>query len=149
MNRPLDAIDRRLLQLLRADARTPVAELAAALNVSSSTAHRRLRELIADGIIQGFTTVVNEAALGHPTEALINVRLNTNARGSLRQFQAYLQSLPAAKHVYFVSGNQDFIVHVAVEDPATLSEVVSEQISARDEVASTVTNLIFSSAPGV
>ncbi|WIM66770.1 Lrp/AsnC family transcriptional regulator [Corynebacterium breve] len=148
MNRPLDSIDRAIIATLQGNARIPIAELAARVNVSESTAHRRLRSLVDDHVITKFTAEVDIAALGLQTEALIHIRLHASARNALRSFQTFLQELPESRHVYFVSGGSDFVVHVAVADSATLRDFVSDSISARPEVASTNTSLVFEHRPG-
>src|SRR5690606_37853486 len=113
-----------------------------------STCHRRVRAMVASGIIKGFRTVISSSATGLTLEALISIRLHASARGNLRQFQAYLQGLRATRHVYFVAGDQDFLLHVAVRDPHALRELVSDTLSLREEVAATSTSLIFDHVSG-
>ncbi len=144
----LDDIDRRILRELEWNARISNSELAARAGISESTCHRRVRAMIASGAIAGFRTVIAPAASGLVLEALIAIRLHSSARGNLRQFQEYLQQLPAARHVYFVAGDQDFLLHVAVRDPVALRELVSDTLSLREEVAATNTSVIFDHAAG-
>ena len=54
----VDALDQRLIALLRADGRAPIAQIAAALHVSRGTAQNRLDRLIQAGVILGFTVRV-------------------------------------------------------------------------------------------
>jgi len=61
--------------------------------------------------------------------------------------QAYLEKLPATRHVYFVAGDRDFLLHIAVRDSVALRELVSDTLSLREEVAATNTSLIFDHAP--
>ncbi|HUS53779.1 MAG TPA: AsnC family transcriptional regulator [Thermohalobaculum sp.] len=56
----MDALDRELIALLRTDGRAAVANLAAGLGVSRATVKARLDRLGADGVIQGFTVVLND-----------------------------------------------------------------------------------------
>ncbi|HMS78352.1 MAG TPA: Lrp/AsnC family transcriptional regulator, partial [Burkholderiaceae bacterium] len=51
----MDETDLKLIAMLRADARTPVATLAAKLGVSRGTGTARLRELEDAGTIVGYT----------------------------------------------------------------------------------------------
>jgi DNA-binding Lrp family transcriptional regulator len=107
-----------------------------------------VRALVEAGVITGFHAEIDQAALGLALEALIAIRLHAHARGDLRRFQAYLEQLPATRRVYFVAGDRDFLVHVAVRDAVQLRELVSDTISLRPEVAATNTSLIFDHAPG-
>jgi DNA-binding Lrp family transcriptional regulator len=143
----LDHVDLAILRELEQDGRLPNKQLAARVGVAESTCHNRLRALVASGVIAGFRAEINPVALGLKLEALIAIRLHAHARGNLRQFQEYLEGLSATRHVYFVAGDRDFLLHVAVEDAVALRELVSDTLSLREEVAATSTSLIFDHAP--
>lgn len=144
----LDAIDLALLDALERDARISNTELARRVGIAESTCHKRVRALVARGVITGFHAEIDPAARGLHLEALITIRLHAHARGDLRRFQAYLEELPATKRVYFVAGDRDFLLHVAVRDTGALRELVSDTLSLHPEVAATSTSLIFEHAPG-
>lgn len=143
----LDRTDRAILSELERDGRISNAELATRVGIAESTSHKRVRALVASGAIVGFHAEIDPAALGLHLEALISVRLQAHVRGNLRQFQRDLERLPATKRVYFLAGDRDFLVHVAVRDAQALRELVADTISVREEVAGTTTNLIFDHAP--
>jgi DNA-binding Lrp family transcriptional regulator len=79
-NDGLDDVDRRLLELLAADARISNARLAAAVGVAPSTALARVRALRSRGVIRGFHAEVDLAALGRPLQALVAIRLSVHSR---------------------------------------------------------------------
>ncbi len=145
---PLDEVDLAILAELEHNGRLPNSELAARVGIAESTCHKRLRALLANGVITGFHAEVLPAALGLHLEALISIRLHAHARGDLRRFQDYLEQLPSTRRVYFLAGDRDFLVHVAVRDATELRELVSDTVSLRAEVAATNTSLIFDHAPG-
>ncbi|HTN55534.1 MAG TPA: Lrp/AsnC family transcriptional regulator [Microbacterium sp.] len=144
----LDAVDRTILSELSRNGRLSNTELAARAGIAESTCLKRVRALQASGVIVGFHAEISPAAIGLHLEALITIRLHAHARGDLRRFQAYLEELPATQRVYFLAGDRDFLVHVAVPDAAALRELVSDTLSLRPEVASTSTSLIFAQASG-
>lgn len=148
MNPPLDGIDRAILAELRADARLPVAKLAQRVQVSESTANRRLHALVKTGVIKQFTTVEDTSALGHDTEALITIKVKDTARGNLRSFYEFLCQRPEIVHTYFVAGTNDFVVHAAVPSARELRDFISDSISSHPDVASTNTALIFEHSTG-
>lgn len=143
----LDGIDRSILRELQRDGRLSNAQLAARVGIAESTCHKRTRALVASGAIVRFHAEVDPAALGLHLEALIAIRLQGHARGDLRAFQRWLEALPGARRVYFLSGDRDFLVHVAVRDAQALRELVADTISVREEVAATNTSVIFDHAP--
>jgi len=144
----LDETDLALLAELSRNGRISNAELAARAGIAESTCLKRVRSLQARGVITGFHAEIPPAALGLGLEALISLRLHAHARGDLRRFQAYLEDIPATQRVYFLAGDRDFLVHVAVHDAGDLRELVSDTLSVRPEVASTSTSLIFAHATG-
>lgn len=144
----LDAVDRILLSELSRNGRISNTELAAIAGIAESTCLKRVRALQANGVIVGFHAEISPEALGLHLEALITIRLHAHARGDLRRFQSYLEELPATQRVYFLAGDRDFLVHVAVPDAGVLRELVSDTISLKPEVASTSTSLIFAQAAG-
>lgn len=143
-----DEIDVAILRLLERSGRMPFSELAARVGIAESTCHKRVRALVASGAISGFHAAVDPSVRGLGLEALIAVRLHAHARSGLRRFQRYLETLPATQRVYFLAGDRDFLLHVAVRDAAELRTLVSDTLSLREEVAATNTSLIFEHAPG-
>lgn len=143
MNPSLDAVDRAIIEILRDDARTSLAKIALSVNVSESTAHRRLQSLVARGVIKQFTIVEDAQALGQDTEALISIRIKSESRSNLRSFYRFLVELSQTRHTYFIAGSNDFIVHVAVGSARELRDFVSDSISSHPDVTSTTTALIF------
>ncbi|MEM0113392.1 MAG: winged helix-turn-helix transcriptional regulator, partial [Metallosphaera sp.] len=55
----LDTIDRRLLIELLRDSRVSLRRLSEEMNVSPATLHNRLTKMVQEGVIRGFTTLVD------------------------------------------------------------------------------------------
>lgn len=140
---PLDDIDRRIVSVVRQDARISNARLAELAGVSASTAHARLRGLVERGVIVGFSAELDPAALGLGLEALISVGIRAGARGELSAFLDRVSSLPEVVQSFFLGGSEDFIVHVAVRDSGAVRDFVVEHLSADPVVSFTRTSLIF------
>jgi DNA-binding Lrp family transcriptional regulator len=139
----LDETDRRILAVLDADARATNKAVADAVGIAPSTCHTRVRSLQERGVIQGFRTEIDPAAMGRSLQALIAIRLHSHARSGLTAFRDYLAGLANVEGIYFVTGDRDFMVHVAVRDSSALRDLVASTLSVRPEVAGTSTTLIF------
>ncbi|MCB7135563.1 Lrp/AsnC family transcriptional regulator [Cellulosimicrobium marinum] len=142
----LDDTDRRILDVLTIDARATNAAIAERVGIAPSTCHARVRALVERGVVRGFRADVDPAALGRGLQALIAIRLQAGARQGLEAFRDYLLALPDVEGVFFVTGDRDFLLHVAVEDSDALRDLVSRTISVRPEVAGTSTTVIFEHA---
>lgn len=139
----LDDVDRRILRILAADARTPNNALAAQAGIAASTCLMRVRRLQEVGVIRGFHADLDPEALGRPLQAIIAVRLQSHARAKIGQFGETMAALPGVLDVFFLAGAYDFHIHVAAESPEGLRDFVVRNLSASHDVAMTETNLIF------
>jgi DNA-binding Lrp family transcriptional regulator len=138
--RPLDAIDRDILRILRADGRASVRSVAERVHVSRANAYSRINRLIDDGVIRGFSARVNEERAGQGASAYITLKIVQN---SWRTVRDQLQGLPGATHIALVSGDFDVLLLVHTADNRTLRELVLTRLQAIPEVLSTRTLLVF------
>jgi len=142
-NEALDEVDRRIVDLLRDDARLANSRLAEQVGIAPSTCLARVRSLVERGVITAFSAIVSPAALGLGLEALISVSIRTGARQRIGEFRADLEHRPEVRQLFFLGGSEDFVLHVAVRDTDALRDFVVEQLSAHPAVASTRTSLVF------
>ena len=142
MRAPLDGVDRALLRLLEQDARTPNNALAEHVGIAPSTCLGRVRVLRERGVIRGYHADVDPAATGHPLQAMISVRLQSDARSRLASFVERVGHRPEVRDVYFLAGEDDYLLRVATADSGTLRDLVTS-LNEDTEVAGTRTSLIF------
>jgi DNA-binding Lrp family transcriptional regulator len=139
----LDEVDRRILLTLHSDARISNSALADSVGIAASTCHARLKRLQDLGVIRGFYTDIDPAAIGLHLQAMISVSLQSNARGKIHSFINQIRRKPQVMDVYFLAGAEDFILHVAARDTDDLRSFVVENLNADADVAGTQTSLIF------
>ena len=139
----IDHVDRRILTALHADARMSNSALAELVGIAPSTCHGRVRRLQELGVIRGFYTDIDPAAIGLSLQAMISVTLQSNARAKIRNFIQQIRRNPQVMDVYFLAGADDFILHVAARDTEDLRSFVVENLNADADVAGTQTSLIF------
>jgi DNA-binding Lrp family transcriptional regulator len=141
--RPLDDVDRAILDVLVHDARISNKELADRVGVAQSTCLARVRALREDGVIRGYHADVDPRALGHDLQAMIAVRLQPTARDAIAEFMGQLSRRPEVLDVYFVAGADDFLMHVATASTAELRRFVGDVLNRDPAIAGTETSLIF------
>jgi len=144
----LDDLDRRLLGLLRENARATNQALSEALGVAPSTCLARMKALQRAGVIRRFTVEVDPKALGQALEALISVRLRPGARQQMAAFGESLKTVPEVSQFFFLGGVDDFLIHVRVRDTEHIRQFVLEHLSSNPIVAATQTSLIFEHVRG-
>lgn len=140
----LDDVDQRIVDFLAANGRAANNELAQAVGIAASTAHGRVRALLLRGVISGFHAAVDQAAVGNSLQAMIGVTLRGGLRQeSITEFTREIRRLHQVVQLFFVSGADDFLVHVAVQGTSELRRFVVEHLSGQRSVASTRTSVIF------
>jgi DNA-binding Lrp family transcriptional regulator len=144
----VDEVDLRILGALVEDARLPNNALAARAGVAPSTCLARVRALRERGMVRGYHADVDPAAFGRPIQAMIAVRLQSNARSHIPAFMTKIAQLPEVLNVYFLGGADDFLVHIAATGTGNLRDFVVVNLSGNPDVALTETNLIFEHVRG-
>ena len=120
----MDASDRHILALLLEDGRRTYDDIARHVALSAPAVKRRVDKLRARGALQGFTAVVDHAALGNHTEALIELFF---APGTLLDEVARtLRNYPEVVEAWSVTGEADAIVRVRTQDNADLERLIME-----------------------
>jgi DNA-binding Lrp family transcriptional regulator len=141
----LDQIDFGIIDELQNNARIANKVLAARVGLAPSTCLERVRRMRDAGVLKGAHELVDRQALGIDLEAMIFVRLARHAREAVDSFQEHAKSLDEVVAVYHVSGEHDFLVHVAVRDAHHLRDVAMDSFTTRSDVSNIETHLIFAS----
>ena len=139
----LDELDTAILRELQADARRTNRDIAAAVGVSPTTALDRTRSLRQRGVIRGALLDVDLATIGRPVQALIAVRIRPPSRRNIEGFRDWVAALPETVGVFVVSGTEDFLIHVAVEDNERLYAFVIDRLTQRPEIADVRTSVVY------
>jgi DNA-binding Lrp family transcriptional regulator len=90
----LDAMDRRLLDVLQRRGRISNADLAEAVNLSASACHRRVQRLEAEGYIRDYVALLDARKLGMPATIFVEITLSTQADDVLEAFEKAVARIP-------------------------------------------------------
>ncbi len=140
----MDRIDYGILRELQNNARLSNKELAARVKLAPSSCLERFRRLQADGVLRGFHADVTPSVLGVGLQAMIHVRLARHSRDHVEGLQAHLREVPEVIGFYHLTGEFDFLVHVAVRDSDHLRNLALDAFTSRKEIAQIQTSLIYS-----
>ena len=117
----LDAVNRRLLELLTEDPRRTAAELARRVDMSAPAVRERIARLEEAGVIRGYRLDVDPAALGLPVTAWVRVRPGP---GQLTRIAELAGRLPEVAECHRISGEDCFLLRVHVPSIAGLEAVL-------------------------
>lgn len=144
----MDATDDAILRHLTADARLPYRELGRLVGLSPNAAAARVRRMVADGRIGGFTV---RGAAGAPAartgglEVFVDVRLAPDADSDA--FRRATAARPEVLDAVHVTGGYDYLVHAVVRDAAGLDRLV-RSMKREDGAAQTVSRVALRAAEG-
>jgi len=140
----LDDMDERILAELTQHARATFAEIGQTVNLSAPAVKRRVDRMLDNGVIKGFTTVVDRNALGWNTEAYVQVFCHGTI--SPDQLRAAWADMPEVVSAATVTGTSDAILHVLARDmrhlEAALERIRSSADIERSESIVVLSNLI-------
>lgn len=142
----LDRIDFGIIAALQKDARLSNKELAARVKLAPSSCLERVRRLTRQGVLRGAHADVSPQALGVGLQALVFVRLRRHSRPVVDRFRKHVLELTESVGLFHVTGQYDFLVHVAVRDADHLRDLALDAFTTRPEVAQLETHLIFERA---
>jgi Lrp/AsnC family transcriptional regulator, leucine-responsive regulatory protein len=117
----LDTYDGKILAELQRDARLTMAELGRRVHLSQPAVTERVRKLELSGVIEGYRAKVNYAALGYGIRAIVRV-----GRVEYARVVKLIEQTPEIVNALNVTGEDSWILEIAVIDVAHLDAVVSK-----------------------
>lgn len=137
----LDSVDRRLLALLRHNAREPIASIAQKLGISRVTARSRLERLLANGVIENFTITLGAGVQSRMIRAIMLVKVEgTKSDYVVRE----LNKITEVVDLYSTSGQWDSIV-ILEADTLTHFDLMLRNISKITGIKMTETSMMLTS----
>lgn len=127
-NSSLDDTDRRILRALRRDGRLSNTKLAEQVGLSTTPCWNRVKALEESGVIEGYTALLNQQALGLPDTVIIEVTLERHDDEMLEKFGKALAELPEVMEAYLLTGEYDYLIKVAVAGTAGYEEFLRRKL---------------------
>jgi DNA-binding Lrp family transcriptional regulator len=136
----MDSTDRKLLSLLRDDARVPVATLAKSLKVARGTVQNRLARMEADGTIVGYTVKLKPQVEEQTIRALMTVAVEGNRTDEVLRA---LRGDPAVCALHTTNGRWDIVAELRTDSLEAVDRVLG-RIRLIDGISNTETSLLLS-----
>ena len=126
----LDAIDRRILRELQADATVPIAELAERVGLSQTPCWKRVKRLTDAGIIERRVAILARERLDLGLVVFVAVRTSRHDEDWLDAFAKGASGFPEVVEFYRMSGEIDYLLKVIVKDIAAYDAFYKRLIAA-------------------
>lgn len=124
----MDEMDRRIMRELRRDGRLSNAKLAEKVGLSTTPCWNRVRALEEQGVIEGYTALLSQTALGYPDTVIIEVTLDRHDDEIFEKFGQALAELPEVMEAYLLTGEYDYLIKVAVAGTAGYEEFLRKKL---------------------
>ena len=131
----MDAVDRRIIDALRADGRITNVDLAEKVGLSPSACLRRVRLLEEDGTIRGYAALINDREAVSDTVVIVQISLERQTDEYLRRFEKAASQCPDIRECYLMTGVSDYLLRVAVPDAASYERIHTDVLSRLPGVA--------------
>ncbi len=131
----LDNVDRKILNILQRDSRTPFSRLAKMLDLSESTIHMRVKRLVKEGVIKNFGIEIDLDRIGLTVLAFVLIKAEP------KKYEEILKKLVEMNEIYDiydVTGEYYALLKVRVRSREELAKVL-DYIGKLEGVTSTYT----------
>ena len=126
MAHKLDALDRKILELVIADARVPFLEVARACNVSGAAIHQRIQKLTTLGILKGSQFNIDPEKIGYETCAYIGLFLKDPER--FDEVVEELRKIPEVVECHYTTGGFDMFIKIYAYNNHHLLNVIHDKL---------------------
>ncbi len=137
----LDAIDRKIIEVLQRDGRASNVELAAQIHLSAPQCFRRIKALEERGVLRGYRALVAPQTLGLGVTAYVSLNIAGEAFDRVREIETLIRDFPEILECHTVSGDCDYLLKVVAQDLKSLSQFLTDrlmQIKGVDDVRSMI-----------
>ncbi len=140
----LDEIDKKIVTILQQDGRITNARLAEQVGISPAGMLDRVRRLEKSGTIKKYVALVNPEHVGRGTLAFVSVTLAMHRLPSIDSFIEQIDAMPEVLESYHVTGEEDFILKVAVGTISEYEDFLLHKLTRIEGVGKVKTTIVLS-----
>lgn len=137
----MDKIDYQILSCLKENARENATNIGNKINLSTSAVIERIKKLENSGLIEKYTTIINQSMLQRELMAFITVSLEHPKY--YENFVNVINGHNSISECYYIAGDFDFILKVITKSGKTLEEIL-HFIKSINGVSMTRTSVVLS-----
>lgn len=125
----IDETDVKILEIMQNDGRITNAKLASLIGISPPAMLERVRRLEASGIISQYVALVDREKIGLGVMAIVSISLAIHELTSVDKIKERLLELDEVLECHQVSGEDDFILKVALESIKSYSDFAMHKLA--------------------
>ncbi len=140
----VDKIDKQILRLLQLDAKKTTKEIAAALGLTTTPVHERIKKLEREGYIQQYSIRIDRKKVGLMMMAFCSVSLKNHERSFIEKFERDIQVLDEVIDCYHIGGMFDYLLKVLVPDMDEYQRFISKKLADLDNIGTVQSSFVMS-----
>lgn len=122
----IDLIDRKIIAILKLDARTSYRQIADEIGKTEATVRRRVNRMIEDKVIEKFTIIIDKKKVSNPTMCVIKIAPDLT---QIKPITEALLSIPEITDIWRLSGDCGVFVRVQLPSLEAIDPLIEDRIS--------------------
>ena len=133
----MDAIDKKLLELLQKDTKKTTKELSVILNLSVTAVYERIKKLEREGIIDKYVAILNRNKINKGFMVFCHIKLVQHTKEFISKFEKEVVKLNEVLECFHVSGDYDYILKINIKDMEAYREFMVTKLTTLQHIGST------------
>ncbi|MBU1101486.1 MAG: Lrp/AsnC ligand binding domain-containing protein [Bacteroidetes bacterium] len=138
-NFQIDSLDKKILNILSKNAKTPFLEIARVCGVSGAAIHQRIQKLEESGIITGSHYHVGIKALGYHTCAYIGIQVNLSSTNTHEEVFERILQIKEIVECHNITGKYSLLLKVYAHSNEHLKNIIVDEIQSIKDITATET----------
>lgn len=147
MSSELDAKDKEILEWLKSNSKMTVLQISKKMGIPPTTVHNRIKQLETNGIIKGYSIVVDKSKMGLPISVVILATIqydhSRTKKFSQKEVAKQIKNIRGVESVEIVTGKIDMIVKANLESIQVLDEFILDKLRNIEGIGNTETLLVL------
>lgn len=139
----LDELDKEILRILQRDSRITLKEMSKMLRVPITTAHSRIKRLEKEGIIKGYSVLLDSSKLGKPVTAFIFASFSKSEGVSQREIVSQIAKFQNVQEVHIITGDWDILIKIKEKDVDAVGKFVVDELRNLRGIEKTLTCFVL------
>lgn len=144
METKIDKLNRKILYHLQENSRKSFASIGREVGLTPPAVAERVKKMEDLGILEGYRARVNHLKLGYQLRAIVTIRA---FMGKLKPFLAMVTSMKEVVNCYRITGNENIIMEVVLQDQLHLEKFIDQLIQYGETRTHIILSDIISDAP--
>lgn len=140
----MDAIDKKILDILQQDGRITNKELASQLGLSPPPTLERVKKLEKQGFISSYAALVNPKKINVNNVLMVSISLTHHTDETINDFRSQVLALSEVLECYHVTGEEDYLLKVVCRDMEDYERFIVKKLSALKNVGKIKTSVVLS-----